>query len=52
MWTMLLEAIGIAGSWGPLAGKFKPMTGGHPVLGEGRARIRVPPWKRVPFTDG
>ena len=28
LWTVLLEAIGIAGSWGPLAGKVKPMTGG------------------------
>ncbi|BDH55729.1 hypothetical protein MTP03_06680 [Tsukamurella sp. PLM1] len=28
LWTVLLEAIGIAGSWGPLAGKAKPMTGG------------------------
>ena len=28
VWTMLVEAVGIAGSWGPLAGHFKPMTGG------------------------
>ena len=28
LWTMLLEALGLAGSWGPLAGHFKPMTGG------------------------
>ena len=28
LWTVLLETIGVAGSWGPLAGKFKPMTGG------------------------
>ncbi|MFZ8428678.1 DUF3556 domain-containing protein, partial [Staphylococcus aureus] len=28
VWTMLLEAIGIAGSWGAIAGKFKPMIGG------------------------
>ena len=28
LWTVLLEAIGVAGSWGPLAGKVKPMTGG------------------------
>ena len=25
---MLLEAMNVAGSWGPLAGKVKPMTGG------------------------
>ena len=28
LWTVLLETIGVAGSWGPLAGKLKPMTGG------------------------
>jgi hypothetical protein len=51
MWTMLLEAIGIAGSWGPLAGKFKPMTGG--ILFWARpGTLRVQPWKRVPFTAG
>jgi hypothetical protein len=51
MWTMLLEAFGIAGSWGPLAGKFKPMTGGALFwLRPGSFRLR--PWRRVPFTDG
>ncbi|HVE25549.1 MAG TPA: DUF3556 domain-containing protein [Sporichthya sp.] len=51
MWTMLLEAIGLAGSWGPLAGKFKPMTGG--ILFWARVgTFRVQPWKRVPFTAG
>ena len=50
-WTMFLEALGIAGSWGPLAGKFKPMTGG--VLFYARpGTIRLRPWKAVPFTDG
>ena len=28
LWTVLLELLGLAGSWGPLAGKTKPMTGG------------------------
>ena len=28
LWTVLLEILGVAGSWGPLAGNFKPMTGG------------------------
>src|SRR6202790_4620215 len=28
VWTVLLEAIGVAGSWGPVAGKANPMTGG------------------------
>ena len=36
LWTVLLETIGVAGSWGPLAGKFKPMTGGILVLGPTR----------------
>jgi hypothetical protein len=50
-WTMLLEAIGIAGSWGPLAGKFKPMTGG--ILYWARpGTIRLRPWKAVPGTNG
>jgi len=50
-WTMLLEAVGVAGSWGPLAGKFKPMTGG--ILFWARpGTIRLRPWRRVPFTEG
>lgn len=51
LWTVLLEAVGVAGSWGPLAGKFKPMTGG--ILYFARlGSIRLRPWYRVPFTDG
>ncbi len=51
LWTVLLETIGIAGSWGPLAGKFKPMTGG--ILFWARTgTIRLRPWKRVPLTVG
>ncbi|OLT40049.1 hypothetical protein BJF85_06965 [Saccharomonospora sp. CUA-673] len=51
LWTVFLEAFGVAGSWGPLAGKFKPMTGG--VLFWARpGTIRLRPWKRVPFTSG
>ncbi|MBC3761553.1 DUF3556 domain-containing protein [Quadrisphaera oryzae] len=51
-WTMLLEAVGVAGSWGPIAGKFKPMTGG--ILFWLRPRtVRMPPWPhRVPGTAG
>ena len=37
LWTVLLETVGVAGSWGPLAGKFKPMTGGI-CSGHGPAR--------------
>ena len=52
IWVMLLEAIGIAGSWGPLAGHFKPMTGG--IMYWARpGTIRQPPWPdHVPLTAG
>ncbi|MFD7441218.1 DUF3556 domain-containing protein [Streptomyces sp. NPDC059909] len=50
-WTVFLEAVGVAGSWGPIAGKFRPMTGG--ILFWARpGTIRLRPWKRVPFTGG
>jgi hypothetical protein len=51
LWTVLLETIGIAGSWGPIAGKFKPMTGGF-LFWARPGTIRLRPWKRVPFTGG
>jgi hypothetical protein len=51
LWTVLLEAVGVAGSWGPIAGKFRPMTGG--ILFWARpGTIRLRPWKRVPLTGG
>ncbi|WP_354697935.1 hypothetical protein DSM112329_03593 [Paraconexibacter sp. AEG42_29] len=52
IWTMMLEALGVAGSWGPLAGHFKPMTGG--VLYYARTgTLRNPPWpSKVPATAG
>ncbi|MFI7498945.1 DUF3556 domain-containing protein [Streptomyces sp. NPDC049687] len=51
LWTVFLETLGAAGSWGPIAGKFKPMTGG--ILFWARpGTIRLRPWKRVPFTNG
>jgi hypothetical protein len=51
LWTVFLEAVGVAGSWGPIAGKFRPMTGG--ILFWARpGSIRLRPWKLVPFTDG
>jgi Transmembrane protein of unknown function (DUF3556) len=52
LWTVLLETVGLAGSWGPLAGHFKPMTGG--ILYWARpGTIRLPPWPdKVPFTAG
>jgi hypothetical protein len=52
LWTVLLETIGIAGSWGPLAGHFKPMTGGIRYWAR-PGTIRLAPWPgKVPFTDG
>jgi hypothetical protein len=52
LWTLLLECLGVAGSWGPLAGHFKPLSGGwHYYARPGT--IRLPPWPgRVPFTAG
>lgn len=51
LWTVLLESIGVAGSWGPLAGKIKPMTGGIRFWTR-PGTIRLRPWKWVPFTKG
>lgn len=51
LWTVLLELIGLAGSWGPLAGKTKPMTGGYRFWARPNT-IRLPPWKWVPLTAG
>lgn len=51
LWTMLLEVVGVAGSWGPMAGKFKPMTGGM-LFWARPGTIRLRPWRRVPFTGG
>jgi uncharacterized membrane protein YkgB len=51
VWTVLLETIGVAGSWGPLAGKIKPMTGGIRFWAR-PGTIRLRPWKWVPFTSG
>ena len=52
LWTLLLECLGVAGSWGPLAGHSKPMTGGWHYYARPRT-IRMPPWPgKVPFTAG
>lgn len=51
-WTMLLETVGVAGSWGPIAGKFKPMTGGA-LFWARPGTVRMPPWpSKVPLTGG
>jgi hypothetical protein len=52
LWTVLLECLGLGGSWGPLAGHFHPMTAGFRYYAR-RGTIRMPPWPdRVPFTAG
>jgi Transmembrane protein of unknown function (DUF3556) len=52
LWTVLLELLGVAGSWGPLAAHFKPMTGGVHFWSR-PGTIRLPPWPhKVPFTVG
>ena len=52
LWTVLLECLGFAGSWGPLAGHFKPMSGGVHYYAR-RGTIRLAPWpNKVPFTRG
>jgi hypothetical protein len=52
LWTVLLECLGVAGSWGPMAGHFKPFTGGWRTYLRVDT-IRQPPWaKRVPLTAG
>lgn len=52
VWVMMIEGLGLAGSWGPLAGHFKPMTGG--VLYWARTgTLKNPPWPgKVPGTAG
>jgi uncharacterized membrane protein YkgB len=51
LWTVLLELLGLGGSWGPLAGKTKPMTGGFRFWARPNT-IRLRPWSRVPLTSG
>jgi hypothetical protein len=51
LWTVLVEVIGVGGSWGPLAGKIKPMTGSIQFWTR-PGTIRVRPWSWVPFTAG
>jgi hypothetical protein len=52
LWTVLLECVGIAGSWGPLAGHFEPFTAGWRHYARPRT-IRLPPWPdHVAFTRG
>ncbi len=51
LWTVLLETIGIAGAWGPLTFKIKPMTGGIRFWAR-TGTIRLRPFTWVPGTAG
>jgi hypothetical protein len=52
LWTVLLECLGVAGSWGPLAGHISPMTAGFRHYARVQT-IRMAPWPgKVPFTGG
>lgn len=51
LWTVLVESLGIGGSWGPLAGHFKPFTCGWRTYLRVDT-IRQPPWNSVPLTRG
>lgn len=51
LWTTLLEAIGVAGAWGPLTFKIKPMTGGIRFWAR-TGTIRLRPYTWVPGTAG
>lgn len=51
LWTTLLEAIGIAGAWGPLTFKIKPMTGGIRFWAR-TGTIRLRPFAWMPLTAG
>ena len=51
LWTVLLECLGVAGSWGPMAGHFKPFTGGWRTYLRVDT-IRQAPWKKLPLTAG
>ncbi len=51
LWTTLLESIGIAGAWGPLTFKIKPMTGGIRFWAR-TGTLRLPPFAWMPLTAG
>ncbi len=51
LWTTLLEAIGVAGAWGPLTFKIKPMTGGIRFWTR-TGTIRLRPFTWLPGTAG
>lgn len=51
LWIVLTEIMGVAGAWGPLMARIKPMTGG--ILFWARPNtIKEPPWPWIPGTKG
>lgn len=52
VWMLLIESLGMGGSWGPLSGHFKPFTAGFRHYFR-TGTIRLPPWPdKVPGTKG
>lgn len=52
VWMLLIESLGMGGSWGPLSGHFKPFTAGFRHYFR-VGTIRLPPWpEKVPGTRG
>jgi hypothetical protein len=51
LWTVLVECLGLGGSWGPMAGHFKPFTAGWRTYLR-IDTIRQAPWRKVPLTGG
>ncbi|MCK9247843.1 MAG: DUF3556 domain-containing protein [Solirubrobacteraceae bacterium] len=52
VWMLLIESLGMGGSWGPLSGHFKPFTAGFRHYFR-VGTIRLPPWPdKVPGTKG
>ncbi|MEB3019609.1 DUF3556 domain-containing protein [[Mycobacterium] crassicus] len=51
LWIVLCEILGIAGAWGPLMGRVKPMTGGYRFWLKPDT-IRQPPWPWLSGTGG
>lgn len=52
VWMLLIESLGMGGSWGPLSGHFKPFSAGFRHYFRA-GTIRLPPWPdKVPGTKG
>ena len=51
MWTMLIEALGLGASWGPIGTNFKPFIGSITYWAR-PGTIRLRPFKWIPGTAG